>query len=69
MLITGQSFTTGADYELSLQIRFLQNLQTRISYTGRKQITQHTGAEITVNPFTAPRQQGSRDLLPGGNEQ
>ena len=56
VLITGQGITARADYELSLQIRFLQDLQTGISCTGRKQITQHTRAEIAVNPFTASSQ-------------
>tara|TARA_B100000925_G_scaffold47023_1_gene30601 strand:- start:20 stop:442 length:423 start_codon:yes stop_codon:yes gene_type:complete len=69
VLITGQGITAGADDELSLQIRFLQHLQTGISCTGRQQITQHTRAEIAVNPFTASSQQSSGDLLPGGNEQ
>tara|TARA_B100000927_G_scaffold283653_1_gene271652 strand:+ start:1239 stop:1682 length:444 start_codon:yes stop_codon:yes gene_type:complete len=67
--ITGQGITAGADDELILQIPFLQHLQTGVSRSDRKQIAQHTGPEIAVNPFTASRQQGSSDLLPGGNEQ
>jgi len=65
--IVWQSFTAGANYKLSLQIHFLQHLQTRISCASSKQITQHTGAEIAVNPFTTSRQQSSGDSLPGGN--